>query len=151
HQRCEVEIEEMTLGPYGVGRLDGKALLVANSAPGDMLQVSISDTRRDFSVARLESIVRPGPSRRFPPCRFLPRCGGCDWQQITYSEQAAAKARLVAAQLGRALGLKLDPHGLLVPAPAEFGYRCRLRLKVKGNGALGFFELGSNRLVEVDR
>jgi 23S rRNA (uracil1939-C5)-methyltransferase len=150
-QRCEIEIEEMTLGPYGVGRLDGKAVLVANSAPGDVLQVSISDTRRDYSVARLESIVRPGPSRRLPPCRFLPRCGGCDWQQIAYPEQAAAKARLIAAQLGRTLGLKLDPHGLLAPAPAEFGYRSRLRLRVKGNGALGFFELGSNRFVEVDR
>jgi 23S rRNA (uracil1939-C5)-methyltransferase len=39
----------------------------------------------------------------------------------------------------------------VVPAPAEFGYRSRLRLKVSGKGALGFFELASNRLVEVDR
>ena len=148
---CELEIDHMTLGPYGVGRLDGKVVLVANSVPGDVLQVSISASRRDYSNGRLERIVSPGPSRRTPPCSFLPRCGGCDWQQITYPEQAAAKGRLIAAQLNRALGVELDPANLMVPAPAEFGYRSRLRLKVKGKGALGFFELESNRFVEVDR
>ncbi len=149
-EQFQVEIEDMTMGPYGIGRLEGKAILVANSAPGDVLGVSITESHRDYSVAGLKSILRPGPSRRLTPCVFLPRCGGCDWQQLVYPEQAAAKGRLIAAQFKRALGLELDPRGLVVPAPAEFGYRSRLRLKVKGNG-LGFFEPASNRLVEVDR
>jgi 23S rRNA (uracil1939-C5)-methyltransferase len=148
----QVEIEDMTLGPYGVGRIEGKAVLVANSAPGDLLRVSIAQSHRDYWVAEINSITRPGPARRCAPCVFLPRCGGCDWQHITYPEQTAAKGRLIAAQLGRALGLHLDPDNLVVPARAEFGYRSRLRLKVSGgNSALGFYEAGSNRLVEVDR
>ena len=146
----QIEIDDMTMGPYGIGRLEGKAILVANSAPGDLLQVSITESHRDYSVAALDSIMRPGPSRRPSPCVFLPRCGGCDWQQIGYPEQTAAKGRLIAAQLKRALGLELDPRGLVMTAPAEFGYRSRLRLQVKGI-RLGFFEAGSNRLVEVDR
>jgi 23S rRNA (uracil1939-C5)-methyltransferase len=150
-EHFQVEIDGMTMGPYGVGRLEGKAILVANSAPGDMLRISITDSHRDYSVARLDSVLRPGPSRRPTPCAFLPRCGGCDWQQIVYPEQVAAKGRLIAAELKRALGLDLDPRGLVTPAPAEFGYRSRLRLKVNSTGALGFFELVSNRLVEVDR
>ncbi len=147
----QVEIEDMTLGPYGVGRVDGKALLVPNSAPGDMLRVSVISEHRDYSVARLDHILQPGPSRRPTPCPFLPRCGGCDWQQIAYAEQVAIKGRLVAAEFRRVLGLELDPEGLVVPAPAEYGYRSRVRLKVNGTSALGFFEAGSNRLVEVDR
>jgi 23S rRNA (uracil1939-C5)-methyltransferase len=150
-RQCQVKIEEMTLGPYGVAHLDGKALLVANSAPGDVSQIYVSDARRDYSVAHLDRIISAGPSRRVPPCPFLPRCGGCDWQQINYSDQAAAKGRLIAAQLGRALELKLDPRDLIVPAPAEFGYRSRIRLKARNQGALGFFELSSNRFVAVDR
>ncbi len=58
---------------------------------------------------------------------------------------------MIAAQLGHALGLELDPRDLMVPAPAEFGYRSRLRLKARNQGALGFFELGINRFVAVDR
>src|ERR1700726_2093273 len=98
-EQVQVEIDDMTMGPYGVGRLEGKAILVANSAPGDLLRVSISESHRDYSVASLEGILRPGPSRRSAPCVFLPRCGGCDWQQIAYPEQSAAKGRLIAAQL----------------------------------------------------
>jgi 23S rRNA (uracil1939-C5)-methyltransferase len=150
NQRCRVEIDDMTWGPYGVGRIEGKAIMVANAAPGDVLEVSIADSRRDYSLARLERVVREGPSRRSPPCPFLPRCGGCDWQQISYPEQVAAKGRLIATLLGRTLGLQLDPLQLVTPAPAEFAYRSRLRLKVTAKGGLGFFELATNRLVEVD-
>ena len=50
-EQFEVEIDDMTVGPYGVGRLDGKAILVANSAPGDLLRVSITQSHRDYSVA----------------------------------------------------------------------------------------------------
>jgi 23S rRNA (uracil1939-C5)-methyltransferase len=150
-EHFEIEIDDVALGPYGVGRIDGKAVMVPNTAPGDRARVVITSAHRDYAVARLDDIVRPGASRRVPPCPFLPRCGGCDWQQISYAEQVAAKGRLIASELGRALGLDLDPRSLVMPAPAEFGYRSRLRLKVGAKGALGFFEHVSNRLVEVDR
>jgi predicted RNA-binding protein with TRAM domain len=146
-----IEIEDLTLGPLGIGRLDGKAVMVANSAPGDVLQVNITEEHRDYLLARLNSVLKSGPARRAAPCIYLPRCGGCDWQQIDYPQQLALKARLIAAELKRALGVDLDPAELIVPAPAEFGYRSRVRLKVSRNGALGFFETASNRLVEVDR
>ncbi len=146
----EVEIEDLTLGPWGIGHIDGKAVMVPNSAPGDVLRVSITESRRDYLLARLNSVRAGGPARRAAPCAFLPRCGGCDWQHIDYSQQVAAKGRLIAAELNRALGLELDPVGLVIPAPKEFAYRSRVRLKVRG-GSVGFFETASNRLVEVDR
>src|SRR5690348_10873740 len=150
-QSHQVRIEEMTLGPYGIGHLQGKALMVPNCAPGDLLSVAIVQSNRDYSLGRLQSVDAGGPARRPPPCVFLPRCGGCDWQQIDYPQQVAAKGRLIAAELKRVLGLDLDPRGLVAPAPKEFGYRSRLRFKVDRNGALGFFEAGSNRLVHIDR
>ncbi len=150
-EQFQIAIDDMTLGPYGIGRSEGKAILVANAAPGDVLRISIAESHRDYSVARLNGVIRPGPSRRSAPCVFLPRCGGCDWQQIAYPEQVAAKGRLISAELKRALGLELEPRELVVPAPAEFGYRSRLRLKARGDGALGFYQPASNRLVEVDR
>ena len=39
----------------------------------------------------------------------------------------------------------------VVPAPREFAYRSRIRLKADAEGRLGFFERGSNRLVPSDR
>ncbi len=140
----------MTFGPYGVGRLDGKTVMVSHSVPGDLLDVTLISEHRDYALARLERVVRPGDGRRVTPCPFLPRCGGCDWQQMSYAAQLPLKAEVIAGELQRALGIQLDPRGLVEPAPAEFGYRSRIRLKTDGRGRLGFHELGTHRLVEID-
>jgi 23S rRNA (uracil1939-C5)-methyltransferase len=146
----QVEITAMTFGPFGVGRADGKTVMVPNSAPGDVLEAQIVAERRDYAIAKIRRIVREGAARRNPPCRFLPRCGGCDWQQIAYAHQVELKGGLIASAFRQALGIQLDPRGLVEPAPAEFGYRARIRLKTGAEGSLGFSELGSNALVAID-
>lgn len=146
----EIEVEAMTFGPYAVARLDGLTVMVPNAAPGDRLEVSIASRRRDFSLANIERIIEPGPNRRQPPCPFLPRCGGCDWQHLEYPAQLHAKAELIAAGLRRA-NIDVSADDLIQPAPEEFGYRSRIRLKVGRDGKLGFYQLGSNELVEIDR
>jgi 23S rRNA (uracil1939-C5)-methyltransferase len=146
----EIEVSAMTFGPYAVARLDGLTVMVPNAAPGDRLEVSIASRRRDFSLAHIERIIAPGSERRVPPCPFLPRCGGCDWQHLNYPAQLRAKAALIAAGLRRA-NLDVSAENLIEPAPEEFGYRSRIRLKVGRDGKLGFYQFGSNELVEIDR
>jgi 23S rRNA (uracil1939-C5)-methyltransferase len=145
----ELEITAMTLGPYGVAHLDGKAVLVPNAAPGDLLEANIDIHRRDHAIAHIERILRLGSDRREPPCRFLPRCGGCDWQQIAYNSQVRLKGELIAAAFARTLDYRCDARGLVEPAPAEFGYRARIRLKCD-RGRLGFHEQRTNAVVPID-
>jgi len=146
----EIEVSAMTFGPYAVARLDGLTMMVPGAAPGDRLEVSIALRRRDFSIANIERIIAPGPDRRVPPCPFLPRCGGCDWQHLNYPAQLRAKEELIVAGLRRA-NIDVSAENLIEPAPKEFGYRSRIRLKVGRDGKLGFYQLGSNELVEIDR
>src|ERR1700722_12154 len=146
----EIEISAMTFGPFGVGRHDGKALMVPGAVAGDKLAVEIVSERRDYAVAKIRKVVSASAERRVAPCPYLPRCGGCDWQHIEYSAQVRFKGEVVARELGHALGLEIDPAGLVEPAPAEFGYRSRIRLRVGAKGVLGFYEAGSNTIVEID-
>ena len=122
-----VEISAMTLGPYGVGHLDGRVVMIPNAVPGDLVKIAIESTRRGYAVGRIEEIVRAGGDRRVPPCPFLPRCGGCDWQQLSYPGQLAVKARLIVSEFSRVLGAELSADGLIEPASEEFGYRARAR------------------------
>ena len=147
----EIEINTMTFGPYGVGRIDGKSVMVPQAVPGDLLEVAVTSERRDYVIARIDRILRPGANRRQTPCEYLPRCGGCDWQQIDYPAQVVLKAQLIAAEFRHVLGLELDPAGLVEAAPAEFAYRSRTRFKTTAGGRVGFHEAGSNSIVEVDR
>jgi len=145
-----VEISDMTFGRLGVGRVGGKAVMVPFTAPGDLVEVELIREHKSYLEGRPLKVLRSSPSRRTAPCRFFPRCGGCDWQHITYDAQVALKARLVARTLSHALGLEIDPDEVLEPAPREFGYRSRVRLKVDKGGQIGFYEAASHRLVPVD-
>jgi 23S rRNA (uracil1939-C5)-methyltransferase len=146
----QIEINAMTFGPFGVGRQDGKAVMVAGAVAGDLLDAEIVSQRRDYAIAKIREVVRASADRRVTPCPYLPRCGGCDWQQIEYAAQVRFKGEVVARELSHALGIEIDPVGLVEPAPAEFGYRSRIRLRVGARGALGFYEAGSNTIVEID-
>jgi len=146
----EIEISAMTFGPFGVGRRDGKAVMVAGAVAGDRLDIEIVSERRDYAVAKIREILHASAERRVAPCPYLPRCGGCDWQHIDYGAQVRFKGEVVARELGHALGVAIDPAGLIEPAPAEFGYRSRIRLRVGAKGVLGFYSAGSNTIVEID-
>src|SRR5277367_757690 len=146
----QIEISAMTFGPFGVGRHDGKAVMVPGAVVGDKLEVEIVSERRDYAVAKIREIAGTSAERRLAPCPYLPRCGGCDWQHIDYGAQVRFKGEVIARELSRALGVEIDPAGLVEPAPAEFGYRSRIRLRVGAKGALGFYQAGSNTIVEID-
>src|SRR2546429_27345 len=141
-----LEISTISFGPFGIAHHAGKTVLVPNVAPGDLIDAELTSTHRDYATARPVRLLRAGEARRPPPCRFLPRCGGCDWQQIEYGAQIRIKTDLLVAEFRRGLGVDLDPDGLIEPATAEFGYRSRVRLKSDRNGTIGYHELGSNRL-----
>jgi 23S rRNA (uracil1939-C5)-methyltransferase len=140
----------MTFGPFGVGRVSGKTVMVPASVPGDLVEIEIVAERRNYALGRIVRVIQAAPERREPPCPYASSCGGCDWQQIGYNAQLRLKAEIVAAQFRQILGVELDQHRLVEPAPAEFGYRSRVRLKIGPGGKLGFHGPGSNSFVAVD-
>lgn len=147
----EIEITAMTFGPYGVGHRDGKTVLIPGVAPGDIVEAAVVAEHSDYTMARAERVLRTGPARREPPCRFIPRCGGCDWQHLEYAAQVQIKAELIAAEFKRALGIELATDRLVAPSSSEFAYRSRIRLKVGRDGTIGYHAAGSNDLVAIDR
>jgi 23S rRNA (uracil1939-C5)-methyltransferase len=145
------EINAMTFGPYGLGHAQGRTVMAAHVTPGDLVEAELIARRGSYAAKGTPRVLRPGRERREAPCAYLPRCGGCDWQHINYSAQVRFKSELLAGEFRRALGVALDPAALVEPAPAEFGYRSRIRLSCGPDGKPGYRELQSNRVVEVDR
>jgi 23S rRNA (uracil1939-C5)-methyltransferase len=140
----------MTFGPCAIARTSGKSLMIPMAVPGDVLQVETRSCKRDYAMGSIVRLLQPAAERREPPCPYAATCGGCDWQHIQYDAQVRYKAEVLAAEFRRALGIDLDPNGLVEPAPAEFGYRSRVRLKTGPGGTIGFYHPASNSLVAVD-
>src|SRR5690349_8966495 len=96
-----VDIERILPGGVGLAHADGKTVFVNLAAPSDRLRVSIDRQQGNILFASIKEIVSSGPSRIDPPCPYFGRCGGCDFQQMTYEAQLSAKAEIVRDCLHR--------------------------------------------------
>lgn len=83
-------------------------------------------------------------------CPLFGRCGGCQHQDLTYSEELALKE----ARLKELLRLDEALYHPMVPSPQEYFYRNRLDLKLKqgkdGGISIGFTPVGGRGIIEVD-
>jgi len=145
-----LNIDTLSYGPYGIGRLDGKAIMVPHTAPGDSIEARIVEAKKRYALGEAVRLIEPSALRRTPPCPYVGVCGGCSWQHLRYEAQLKAKEQSVADALRR-IG-KLDGYELrpIIASARELGYRRRIRLQVGPDKQLGFFGAGSHRLVEID-
>lgn len=142
-------IDTLTHGPFGLGRSDGKVVLVPLTVPGDRVEVEVVEEHKRHSVARLLSVEEPSPSRRTAPCPYTGECGGCSWQEAAYETQLQAKQRNVADALARVGGLAGFDLLPILSDSREFHYRRRIMLHVDGERRIGFHRAFSREIVEV--
>jgi len=143
-------IDRLSYGPAGVGRVEGKVIFVPSTVPGDEVEVVLDEEKKTYATGHLVALQRPSPQRRHPPCPYVPRCGGCPWQQVAYTEQLRAKEAAVREHLRRIAGIADPPLLPIIPSPQEWGYRHRIRLQVQDHTQLGFSQARSHELVEID-
>ena len=149
-ETAQVQVSAMTFGPCAIARVAGKTVMIPAAVPGDVLEIKTQCDKHDYALASIMRVVQPAPERRQPPCAYVSRCGGCDWQHIRYNAQARLKGEVIATEFRHTLGIDLNTEGLVEPAPAEFSYRSRVRLKTGSGGKVGFYHPGSNRFVPVE-
>jgi 23S rRNA (uracil1939-C5)-methyltransferase len=149
-ETLEVEIERILPGGVGLAHADGKTIFVALAAPGDRLRVTIDRVQGNLSFASIKEIVTPSPVRVEPPCPYFGRCGGCDFQQMTYEAQLAAKAEIIRDCLRRIAHLENPPEIAVHASPKEWRYRARATWQVdKEQESVGYYERASRRVCDV--
>jgi 23S rRNA (uracil1939-C5)-methyltransferase len=145
-----LEIDSLSYGPYGVGRLEGKAVMIPNTAPGDKVSARIVESKERYVIGELVQLLRPGPTRRVPPCPYVGKCGGCPWQHVRYDAQLTAKQQSVEDALQRIGKLQSFELRSIIPPADEYRYRRRIRLQLDNDRRLGFYRTSSHRLVEIE-
>ncbi|UOF00479.1 class I SAM-dependent RNA methyltransferase [Bdellovibrio reynosensis] len=146
--QINVTIEKMAIGGAGIARHEGMVLFIPLAAPADELTVEITLKKKNFAEAKIVKILKPGPSRRTPPCPVALVCGGCNWQQITEEEQRSQKQQLVLETIqkfNRGVEFEYLP---IKASPRSLRYRNRIQPKFK-NGNFGFFARNSHAIVDI--
>lgn len=145
----EVTIERILPGGLGLAHAEDKTIMVALAARGDRLRVTIDRVKGNVAFATIEEIIEASPDRIEPPCPYFGRCGGCDFQQMNYQAQLAAKKEIIRDCLYRIA--KIDCADFeIVPAPNQWHYRARAQWQYDAQQKrLGYFESGSRRVCDV--
>ncbi len=146
----EVTIERILPGGLGLAHAEGKTVMVALAAPGDRLRIQIDRVKGNVSFGRIQEILTPSPNRVEPPCPYFGRCGGCDFQQLSYEAQLAAKLEIIKDCLRRIGSIETIPDFEITPAPNQWHYRSRAQWRYDAiRQRLGYFESGSRRVCDV--
>ena len=143
----DLSIVKLVAGGDGLGFLDGKAVFVPDTLPGENVRVRVTQRHKDFDRAALLEVREPSPHRVTPPCRLAGTCGGCNWLHIRYAEQLAQKVAIVQEALRR-VG-HLEPPPLLIDPSPELGSRSRAQIHRQGD-TRGYMAARSNQLVKVE-
>ncbi|HEV1996529.1 MAG TPA: class I SAM-dependent RNA methyltransferase [Candidatus Dormibacteraeota bacterium] len=153
-ERLEVDITEVAYGPSALGRTaEGQVVFVDDALPGERVEAEVASRKRNYINTRAVEVLKAAPGRVTPPCPYVPRCGGCQWQHADYETQVAMKVRVFAETMRRAA---VDvPVAEVVPCDEPLRYRIRGEFHVvaprdQGVTRLGFNKRRSYDLVAVD-
>ena len=146
----QVRFERLVAGGDALGHLaDGRVVFVPGALPGELVDVQITQAKKDFARGTVASIVEPSPHRVVPPCEHVARgCGGCSWQHLDVAQHMEAKVAIVREALrrnGKIETLEVTAGGFVPPTAS----RTTLRMAVTPDGRLGFRRGGSHDVIDT--
>ncbi|MBP3619943.1 MAG: 23S rRNA (uracil(1939)-C(5))-methyltransferase RlmD [Clostridia bacterium] len=142
-----VEIFDMSYEGAGVGKLEGKVVFVPKTLVGDVVEIKKEKETRSYILGRVLSYQKSSADRIVEKCPYFEKCGGCDLQHCAYEMELRVKKNVVLREFQK---IGYNGEVGIVASENRFGYRNKIKLEYVG-GKLGFFEMKSRRLVEIER
>ena len=143
-----LRIEDAAFKGKGVGKVDGLAVFVYGTAPGDLVRARIIKKKKAFREAKLLEILEPSSDRIDPLCSHAPVCGGCSWQHISYQHQIAYKGKQVKDHIQRIGGLPEVPVHPTLGCDTPFYYRNKMEYSFSARRWLTDAEIKSEEFVD---
>ena len=168
HEELELEISSLSNLGAGIARVQlesgsedteadkaqGWVVFVPHTLPGEKVRARIFRNDKSHSQADLIEVINPSPDRLEPKCTLFGKCGGCQYQHLSYEKQLAWKTRQVEELLEHMAGVETEVSPA-IPSPKQWGYRSKITPHFKRPrdgkiGDIGFLLAGQrSHLVDV--
>jgi 23S rRNA (uracil1939-C5)-methyltransferase len=146
-QPVVLNVEKIVAGGDGLAFLDGKAVFVPFSMPGETVRCEIVEDRRDYLQADVPELIASSPDRQDPPCPIYRVCGGCNFQHIKVERQADIKTEILEdsfRRTGKVEGIPIKT----IPSRA-FAYRNRVQFHVSPEHLIGYMRRNSTLVIPI--
>lgn len=147
-QEVELDIIDAAFKGKGLAKVDGLAVFVPGTTPGDKVKARIIKKKKKHREAKLLEILEPSPHRIEPKCRHAKVCGGCSWQHIPYAKQLEFKTQQVRDHIERIGHLDGNIVKDGIGADQEFYYRNKMEYSISSRRWLTEEEIRSDEYVD---
>jgi 23S rRNA (uracil1939-C5)-methyltransferase len=134
-------------GGFVISRDEG-VVFIRGALPGELVEVSVREKKKDYSVAEVTDIIEASSDRVEPRCPYFGDCGGCQLQFASYDKQVAMKTGVLLDCLNRIGNVEVDLGPPLLGS--DFNYRHRAQFKVSREGRIGFYRAGTRDVVPIE-
>ncbi len=146
NDEIKLEITDITHEGSGVGKYEGQAVFVPNTAVGDIIKAHILKVNKNYAFAKCNEILIPSKHRINPDCGVFARCGGCTLRHIDYLYESELKQNRVTQTMQRIGKVDLASKDIIY-AQNPNRYRNKAMYPVSDSGELGFYSRHSHRVV----
>ena len=153
----ELQIEAIGSEGEGIAHVNGYTLFIKDMVPGDRIEARVVKTGKSFGYARCERIIEPSPDRIDPVCPISKRCGGCQFQHLSYEAELRFKQEKVFNCIKRIGGFKDEEIPMLPIIGCEeiMHYRNKAQFPVgidkNGEPVTGFYAERSHEIVDTTK
>jgi 23S rRNA (uracil1939-C5)-methyltransferase len=97
----KIRVEDYAAEGKSLARVDGKVIFIENVVPGDVVDVRLVKSKKDWAEGIALKIHEYSAERVEPFCSHFGVCGGCRWQMLPYEKQLQYKEQQVKDNLQR--------------------------------------------------
>ena len=147
-----VTIDAYSSDAAGICHIDGCAVFVPGTIPGEKWEIKILKVLKDRAYGKGLKLIQASDSRLQSVCPQFGKCGGCDTLHISYDEELSFKLSKVNDCLKR-IGKQSVLAKEIIGSEKINGYRNKAILAVgesDGKAVTGFFRERSHQIIPVE-
>jgi 23S rRNA (uracil1939-C5)-methyltransferase len=149
----ELTIRDLSDRGDGVGRWENRVVFVPDTVPGDRISVRLLYVKPEYAHGKWVELLEPSADRIRPRCIVADKCGGCQWQQVSYAVQRQAKRNQILQALERIGGFAAPEVLELLPMEDDLHYRNKSTYPVGRSDRViaGYYQKGSHSIVNLNQ
>ena len=105
---------------------EGKTVLVGNAVPGDVVDVQVIKSKKNYYEAKVLDFIKYSSDRENPECIHFGICGGCKWQNLSYEKQLEYKEKEVYNNIKRIGKIDNFQELSIIPSSDKYNYRNKM-------------------------
>ena len=131
----------------GISYINNKVTFIDKVVPEDIVEIELTKEKKKYNEAKLIKIIKPSPLRIDAKCPYFSKCGGCQFQNITYENTIKYKKEKIVNIFSKH---KISIFPEVITNISSYNYRNKITLKVN-NYKIGFYINKTHNLVEINK